>query len=74
MKGPKFKTYTIQKTQKLIGSKITLTKGDVVFETEPEDEGYLSVKTKEGVEGQIPKSCVGEFNDSHIHPNLSISY
>ena len=36
-----------------------LEKGDVVTEIEPEDEdGYLYV-TKDGKQGQIPKSCLG---------------
>jgi len=60
--GPKFKTHTIQKRQKLHGpnlKNVYLEKDDVVIELAPEDDvGDLFVKTKDGKEGQIPKSCL----------------
>lgn len=62
--GPKFKTHTIQKRQKLLGSNIYLENGEEVTEIDPEDEdGYLFVRAKSGKEGQIPKSCLGRKED-----------
>ena len=61
--GPKLKEIKIGKHQKLRGTRVFLHPGDVVYVVPPdeegdEDDGWITVKTNQGDEGEIPISCI----------------
>ena len=44
--------------QKLRGTNIHLERGMTVFAVAPEEDGWITVKTEHGEEGEIPVSCL----------------
>ena len=44
----------------LVGTKVKLVAGDIVVEVEPEEHGYIMVKTSDGTVGSLPTSHISE--------------
>ena len=49
----------------LVGTKVKLVAGDIVVEEEPEEDGFIMVKTSDGTVGSLPTSHISE-NDQEI--------
>ena len=56
--APRFKRLKVTEIQKLRGTTVHLKPGDEVIEVTPEDDGWITVKTLDGYQGEIPIKCV----------------
>ena len=45
----------------LVGTKVKLVVGDIVVEEEPEEDGFIRVKSSDGTVGHLPISMNGQI-------------
>ena len=44
--------------QKLRGTTVFLNPGDMVVEVSRDEDGWITVKTEDGQQGEIPSNCI----------------
>ena len=56
------KILKVRTSQRLVGTNIWLEHGEEVTEVEPEEDGFVTVKTATGEQGSLPASCLTSAN------------
>ena len=54
------KKIKIAQKQKLRGTRVFLEPGEIVTELTPDEDGWITVRTEDGEEGEIPVTCISK--------------